>query len=224
MVDPEEIQITVNSLFAGASIKGFLTIPDNAKGVVIFAHGSGSGRNSPRNQYVAKIINESGLATALVDLLTEQEGIEDEKTRKIRFDINLLSDRLVTITNWIMQQNQITQRSLNIGYYGASTGAAAALIAAANLADKIKAIVSRGGRVDLASSSLKRLSPKLAILFLVGSSDPQTIYWNQKALHELKQVTNKRLVLVQGAGHLFEEEGRLEELAQHAASWFELYL
>jgi putative phosphoribosyl transferase len=223
VADATDIEIPVTGTFAvGPFIKGILTVPDNAKGIVIFAHGSGSGRNSPRNQYVAQVLKQSGFATGLFDLLTEQEAIEDEKTRRIRFDIELLSERLIIITDWILK-NANTQ-NLNLGYYGASTGAAAAIIAASHFKELVRAVVSRGGRVDLASSSFKGLHEELSILLLVGSNDPQTISWNQKAMQQIKQVVNKRIVLIQGAGHLFEEEGKLEEVAKYASSWFESYL
>jgi putative phosphoribosyl transferase len=203
-------------------LKGYLDVPYNAKGLVIFCHGSGSGRNSTRNHFVAKVLNEAGFATALFDLLTEDEAREDEKTRKLRFDIGLLTERLTKITKWVQKQQDTS--SLKIGYYGASTGAASALVAAAEFGNAIKAIVSRGGRVDLASHVLKRIDAKTSILLLVGSNDPSTVQWNQKVMHQLKQVVNKRLLLVQGAGHLFEEKGMLEEVAKHSASWFIQYL
>jgi dienelactone hydrolase len=206
----------------GAVLKGFLTIPSNAKGLVIFAHGSGSGRNSPRNLHVALELNQSGFATALFDLLTGQEAIEDEKNRKLRFDIDLLAERQIAITEWILKDPRTCK--FNLGYYGSSTGAAAALIASARFGGSIKAVVSRGGRVDLASSAFKKLPPKLSILFLVGSNDPQTINWNQKTVEQLRQVENKRLLIVQGAGHMFEEQGKIQEVAKQAASWFQTYL
>lgn len=205
-----------------SKIEGVLAIPQFSKGVVIFAHGTGSGKHSPRNRYVAQVLNQSGIATALVDLLTKEEASEDERTRKLRFDIKLLSERLALITEWIRQSQET--KNLGIGYFGASTGAAAALIVAGQFRNAIKAVVSRGGRVDLASSSFKGLSANLSILFLVGSNDPSNISQNQKAIHQMKEVTNKRLIIVQGAGHLFEEEGKLEEVAKHASSWFEQYL
>jgi len=220
-VEATEIVIPVTRSSPLSGLKGVLTVPETPKGIVIFAHGSGSGRTSSRNQYVARVLNESGFATMLADLLTTEEAVEDEKTRKQRFDIELLTKRLMIITDWIQQDQQT--KSLRIGYFGASTGAAAALIAAARYQNLIKAIVSRGGRVDLAHSSFKNLASNLSILLLVGSNDPQTINWNQNAMQQIKQVTNKRLLLVQGAGHLFEEQGKIEEVAKHAASWFESY-
>jgi dienelactone hydrolase len=221
------------------SLDGILTIPQsNCKGIVIFAHGSGSsGRFSPRNQYVASFIlnnSEYNIGTLLVDLLTEEEQKIDENTKEYRFDIKLLANRLAAITDWLVHRSFETQNGPTattsttsipkIGYFGSSTGAAAALIAAAERRSLVKAIVSRGGRPDLAGSSyLKKVqSPTL---FLVGSRDnSQVIALNQKALQQLKNVKDKRLVMVSGAGHLFEEPGTLEEAARHAASWFERHL
>jgi putative phosphoribosyl transferase len=221
-------------------LDGILTLPEQEeepkKGIVVFAHGSGSiGRHSPRNQYVASVLNNSGIGTLLVDLLTEEEKKIDEKTREYRFNIKLLANRLVAITDWLLTTKNPTKTqrgNLSIGYFGSSTGAAAALMAAASAVehpagddgDVVKAIVSRGGRPDLANSSyLKKV--QAATLFLVGSKDnPQVIALNQKALQQLKNAKEKRLVMIPGAGHLFEEPGTLEEAAQHAASWFERYL
>lgn len=216
-------------------LDGILTFPQgNAKkrrGIVVFAHGSGSsGRRSPRNRYVASVLNNSGIGTLLVDLLTAEEQEIDEKTKEYRFNIKLLANRLAAVTDWLILKNPQTQRAL-IGYFGASTGAAAALIAAGMAAERpagdddvVRAIVSRGGRPDLAKSSyLKKV--RASILFLLGSKDnPQVIALNQKALQQLKNAKEKRLVMVPGAGHLFEEPGTLEEAAKHAASWFEKYL
>lgn len=218
-------------------IDGILTLlPDQEKnnpkkGIVVFAHGSGSsGRHSPRNQYVASVLNNySGIGTLLVDLLTSEEQKIDEKTKEYRFNIKLLANRIAAITDWLALKNPKTQNGSSIGYFGASTGAAAALIAAAkrptgNDDMMVKAIVSRGGRPDLANSSyLKKV--QAPTLFLVGSKDnPQVIALNQKALHQLKNAREKRLVMIPGAGHLFEEPGTLEEAAKHAASWFDKYL
>jgi putative phosphoribosyl transferase len=195
------------------------------KGIVVFAHGSGSGRHSPRNRYVASVLNNSGIGTLLVDLLTSEEQKIDEKTREYRFNIKLLANRLCAVTDWLLLENPKTQNA-PIGYFGASTGAAAALMAAAEspAADAVKAIVSRGGRPDLAGSSyLKQV--QAPTLLIVGSKDnPQVIALNQKVLQQLKSAKEKRLVMVPGAGHLFEEPGTLEEAARHAASWFDKYL
>ncbi len=198
---------------------------DRKKGIVVFVHGGGSGRHSPRNQFVASILNNSGIATLLVDLLTKEEEEIDEETREYRFNIKLLANRVVAVTDWLLLKNPKTQgENISLGYFGASTGAAAALIAAAEHPDLIKAIVSRGGRPDLADSSyLKKVQART--LFLVGSKvNPQVIALNQKAIQQLKNAKEKRLIMVPGAGHLFEESGTLEEAAQHATSWFEQYL
>ena len=213
-------------------LEGILTIPPEQeknpkRGFVVFAHGSGSGKDSPRNQYVASILNEeSSIGTLLVDLLTAEERKIDEKTREYRFNIVLLANRLVAVTDWLLMNNPAkTHNGYTIGYFGASTGAAAALLAAAERhEEEVKAIVSRGGRPDLAGSShLKRV--QAPTLFLVGSRDnPQVIALNQKAFQQLKNVKEKRLLMIPGAGHLFEEQGTLEEAAKHAASWFEKYL
>jgi putative phosphoribosyl transferase len=216
-------------------LDSILTVPEkNAKGIVIFAHGSGSsGRHSPRNQYVASILNNSRIGTLLVDLLTEEEQKIDERTREYRFNIKLLANRLVAVTDWLILKNPQTQDVSSIGYFGASTGAAAALIAAAAVqrpagssdVSTVRAIVSRGGRPDLANSSSHLKRVQAATLFLVGSRDnAQVIALNQKAFQQLKNAKEKRLVMIPGAGHLFEEPGTLEEAARHAASWFEKYL
>jgi pimeloyl-ACP methyl ester carboxylesterase len=222
-------------------LDGILTLVPEQQGnnnakkrIVVFAHGSGSsGRHSPRNQYVASVLkNESRISTLLVDLLTLEEQAMDEKTKEYRFNVKLLANRLAAITDWLLQlknpKTQNTTTTTSIGYFGASTGAAAALMAAAAAGgehtDMIRAIVSRGGRPDLANSShLKKV--QAPTLLLVGSKDnPQVIALNQKALEQLKSVKEKRLVMIQGAGHLFEEPGTLEEAARHTASWFEHYL
>lgn len=216
---------------SNVELTGILTLhpKQEKKRIVVFAHGSGSGRDSPRNQYVASVLNNSGIATLLVDLLTSEEQRIDDRTREFRFNIRLLSNRLAAVTDWLFTQNrEIRNANTSIGYFGASTGAAAALIAAAERSaasdDIVKAIVSRGGRPDLANSSyLKKV--RAPTLFLVGSRDnPQVIGLNQKALKELKNAREKRLVMIPGAGHLFEERGTLEEAAHHTASWFERYL
>lgn len=208
-------------------LDGILTIPEQEnypkRGIVVFAHGSGSGRHSPRNQYVASTLNESGIATLLVDLLTEEEQKIDEKTREYRFNIKLLTTRLSAITDWLLTKNPETL-NFAVGYFGASTGAAAALIASVEHLDVVKAIVSRGGRPDLAGSShLNQV--QAPTLLLVGSKDnTQVIGLNQKAMQQLKNAKEKKLLMIPGAGHLFEEPGTLEEAARHAASWFEIHL
>lgn len=234
----EDVQISImedetKHFHSNVELNGILTLypKQEKKGIVVFAHGSGSGRHSPRNQYVASVLHNSGIATLLVDLLTTEEQKIDERTREYRFNIRLLVNRLAAVTDWLLTKNHKTEYDANIsiGYFGASTGAAAALIAAAERTDngkdsRIRAIVSRGGRPDLANTSyLKKV--QASTLFLVGSKDnPQVIALNQKAFQQLKNVKEKRLVIIQGAGHLFEEPGTLEESAKHSASWFERYL
>jgi dienelactone hydrolase len=201
-----------------SSIEGNLTIPPNAKAVIIFAHGSGSGRFSPRNQYVAKILNQAGLATLLIDLLTTEEETVDEDTGEFRFNINLLAKRLVSATEWLKLDAKTS--SCTYGYFGASTGAAAALIAAAKLSSDIKAVVSRGGRPDLAGDYLQDV--RTPTLFLVGGLDSVVLELNQKAMDRMD--AKKELVIIPGATHLFEEAGKLEEVAKLSTEWFKRYL
>jgi dienelactone hydrolase len=195
-------------------LHGDLTIPKNAEGIVLFAHGSGSSRHSPRNKYVAQVLQKAGLATLLIDLLTEEEEKVDDYTAHLRFDIGLLAKRLAGATNWATKNPDTN--NLIMGYFGASTGAAAALVAAVDCPDIIKAIVSRGGRPDLAGSMLPRV--KAPTLLIVGGNDSQVIEMNEEALNLLK--IEKKLVIVPGATHLFEEPGTLEEVARLAADWF----
>ncbi len=210
-----EIQIPINSI----TLEGNLTIPEGAKGIVIFAHGSGSSRFSSRNRYVAQELQKEGLGTLLFDLLTAEEERIDMVTAHLRFDIDLLANRLVEVTNWLLS-NPDTKK-LNIGYFGASTGAAAALIAAKEHADAVKAVVSRGGRPDLAEKALPDV--KAPTLLIVGGNDFQVIQMNQWALDRLK-AEKKELKIVPGATHLFEEPGTLEEVANLAGGWFKRYL
>ena len=204
---------------AGAvTLQGNLDVPAGAHGVVLFAHGSGSSRHSPRNRYVAGVLREAGLATLLMDLLTADEEAIDLQTQRLRFDIGLLADRLVGATDWLAQNPHT--RDLKIGYFGASTGAAAALVAAAERPDAVGAIVSRGGRPDLAGAALARV--RAPTLLIVGGNDVPVIGMNQEAMAQL-QVENK-LEIVPGATHLFEEPGALEEVARLARAWFERYL
>jgi putative phosphoribosyl transferase len=206
-----------------------LSIPKNTQGVVIFAHGSGSSRHSPRNRYVAQVLQNEGIATLLIDLLTEDEEEIDLQTRHLRFDIGLLAKRLIGATDWLKQNSG--SRDFNIGYFGASTGAAAALVAAAERPNTINAIVSRGGRPDLAGiDTLQKV--QAPTLLIVGGNDVPVIDMNKQALdkmHVLKDNNNnnenkKKLVIVPGATHLFEEPGKLEEVARLAAEWFSIYL
>ncbi len=207
------------SVTAGSvSLEGNLGMPKGAEGIVLFAHGSGSSRHSPRNRYVAQVLQEAGLATLLIDLLTVQEEAIDLRTRHLRFDIELLATRLVGATDWLLE-NPIT-RNLRIGYFGASTGAAAALIAAVERPEAVSAIVSRGGRPDLASSVLSRVTAPT--LLIVGGYDRPVIEMNQSALAQLR--TEKQLEIVPRATHLFEEPGALSEVARLASQWFERYL
>jgi len=201
-----------------ATLKGNLGIPEDARGVVLFAHGSGSGRHSPRNRYVAEVLREAGLATLLVDLLTPEEEEVDLRTRRLRFDIGLLADRLADATDWLAQEPDM--QDLRVGYFGASTGAAAALVAAAKRLEAVSAVVSRGGRPDLAGKELSRVvAPTLLI---VGGEDEPVIGMNREAIEQIR--AEKKLEVVPGATHLFEEPGKLEEVARLAAGWFARYL
>lgn len=195
-------------------LEGELKLPKGATGVVLFAHGSGSSRHSRRNQYVARVIREAGVGTLLFDLLTKQEEAIDAYTGELRFDIEFLARRLVDATNWITTQ-PATQH-LRIGYFGASTGAAAALIAAVELPNIVAAVVSRGGRPDLAAEALPKV--KAPTLLIVGGKDDVVIGLNEKALVKLS--CEKELKIVPGATHLFEEPGTLEQVAHLASGWF----
>lgn len=201
----QEISITEG----GITLPGTLTIPPSAEGLVLFAHGSGSSRFSPRNRQVAEALNEAGIGTLLFDLLSEDESLD----RSNVFDIPLLAQRLVLATRWIKRQG--SARGLALGYFGASTGAAAALIAAAQLGPQISAVVSRGGRPDLAISELHRVSAPT--LLIVGGADTAVIEMNKEALGYLP---NGTLIIIPAATHLFEEPGTLEQVAEEASSWF----
>ncbi len=199
-------------------IEGNLSLPEGAGGIVLFAHGSGSSRFSPRNRYVAQLLNQARLATLLVDLLSPEEEAVDLRTAQLRFNIGLLAERLVAVTDWLVQQPDT--RPLGIGYFGASTGAAAALVAAAERPKIVRAVVSRGGRPDLAGPALAHV--EAPTLLIIGGSDPLVIELNRAALAQLR--CEKRLVIVPGATHLFEEPGTLDEVARLARQWFERYL
>ena len=199
-------------------LEGNLSLPEGARGIVLFAHGSGSSRHSPRNRYVAQILNEAKLATLLVDLLTPDEEAIDLRTAHLRFDIGLLAERLVGVTDWLTQYPDT--RELRIGYFGASTGAAAALVAAAQRPDAVDAVVSRGGRPDLAGPALALV--RAPTLLIVGGNDFEVVELNRRALALLR--CEKRLEIVPGATHLFEEPGALEVVARLAREWFERYL
>jgi putative phosphoribosyl transferase len=185
---------------------------------VLFAHGSGSSRHSARNRYVARVLNEAKLATLLIDLLTVHEEVIDARTAHLRFDIDLLTERLVDATDWLTQFPDT--KDLPIGYFGASTGAAAALAAAVLRPDAVGAIVSRGGRPDLAATALARV--RAPTLLIVGGEDGQVIELNRRALAQLR--CEKQLTIVPGATHLFEEPGALDEVARLARNWFERHL
>jgi pimeloyl-ACP methyl ester carboxylesterase len=202
-----------------ATLEGNLGIPEGARGVVLFAHGSGSGRHSPRNRFVAGQLREAGLATLLIDLLTEDEEAVDQYTARLRFDIGLLAERLVGATEWLAQDPRTA--GLSVGHFGASTGAAAALVAAARLPDVVSAVVSRGGRPDLAGDWLQ--SVRAPTLLIVGGDDEPVIGLNEEALARLAAPV-KKLVIVPGATHLFEEPGKLEEVSRLAAEWFTRHL
>lgn len=210
----QQTESTVRIDSGTTSIEGILAIPENAQGVVLFAHGSGSGRFSPRNQFVAKVLRDGGLGTLLLDLLDTSES---DDRRKV-FDIKLLAERLKSATNWL-RSNPDTAK-LNIGYFGASTGAAAALQAASEVGPEVKAIVSRGGRPDLALQYLRAV--KAPTLLIVGGDDYPVIPLNQQALEAL--AGPKELVIIPGATHLFEEPGALEQVATRARNWFTTYL
>lgn len=204
--------------FGKLILRGNLNIPKDAKGIIIFAHGSGSGRKSPRNRFVAKALQQGNLATFLIDLLSMEEESVDLITRELRFNIPLLAKRLEVVTDWV-KKKPATQ-SLKIGYFGASTGAAAALVAAAEKGKDIFALVSRGGRPDLAGESLKKVTAPT--LLIVGSKDTEVIGLNEEALKLLQ--CEKKLAIIPHATHLFEEPGALEEVATLAGKWFKKHL
>ena len=197
-----------------AVLSGNLTIPDNAVGLVLFAHGSGSSRHSPRNQFVAHTLNDAGLATLLFDLLTPEEEAIDNYSREHRFNIGLLAERLVHATKWAKQQEQT--RDLQVGYFGSSTGGAAALVGAAELPGDVGAVVSRGGRPDLAGDALPRV--QAPTLLIVGGNDDTVIELNEMARDQMR--CDVKLEIIPGATHLFEEAGALDQVANLASDWF----
>ena len=209
-----EVRISAGSVM----LSGELQVPNEATGIVLFAHGSGSSRFSPRNQYVARVIREAGVGTLLFDLLTREEEAIDTLTRRVRFDISLLARRLVDVTNWLARHPETSQ--FRPGYFGSSTGGGAALVAAAALGEKVGAVVSRGGRPDLAGDALPLV--KAPTLLVVGGRDYQVIEMNREALTQLR--CEKNLEIVPGATHLFEEPGTLAQVAHLAADWFRKYL
>lgn len=201
-----------------AVLSGNLTIPENANALVLFAHGSGSSRHSPRNQFVARTMNRAGLGTLLFDLLTPEEEARDSYTREHRFNIGLLAERLVHATKWSRQQDEM--RDLRIGYFGSSTGGAAALVGAAELPQDVGAVVSRGGRPDLAGDALPKV--QAPTLLIVGGNDDVVIELNEMARDQMR--CEVKLEIIPGATHLFEEPGGLEQVAKLASDWFALHL
>ena len=200
------------------TLEGDLRVPEGSRGIVLFAHGSGSSRKSPRNRYVAQALREVGLATLLIDLLTADEEAVDLRTGRLRFDVDLLAGRLVGATDWLGKNPET--RGLKIGYFGASTGAGAALVAATERPQAVGAIVSRGGRPDLAGPALPRV--QAPTLLIVGGNDTPVIRMNQEALAQLR--VEAKLEIVPGATHLFEEPGALEVVARLAGEWFRRHL
>lgn len=213
-VEERLVRVPIDSII----LEGNLGLPKSPLGVVLFAHGSGSSRHSPRNRYVANVLRKSGLMTLLIDLLTAEEEVADMHTMHLRFDIGLLAKRLVGVTDWLLQNPDT--RNLHICYFGASTGAAAALIAATERSDVISAVVSRGGRPDLAGPALHNV--KAPTLLIVGGNDFPVIDINKDALEQVR--CEKKMVIVPGATHLFEEPGKLEEVARLARDWFVQHL
>ena len=203
----------------GVYLEGILSIPEDAKGLVVFVHGSGSSRHSPRNQFVARTLQEGGLATLLFDLLTASEEEVDLQTRHLRFDIDLLARRTMGVLKWLALQPYADE--LQRGLFGSSTGAAAALIAAAERPNQVGAVVSRGGRPDLAGAALPKV--QAPTLLIVGGNDTVVIQLNEQALSQM-QPGEKKLMIVPGASHLFEEPGTLEQAARLAADWFREHL
>jgi|SRR5579872_1127956 len=201
-----------------SNLEGNLTIPEQARGVVLFAHGSGSSRHSPRNRYVARELQRLGLATLLMDLLTADEESEDMRTRRHRFDIGLLAGRLVDAADWLAKNAET--RHLKLGYFGASTGAGAALVAAAERPENVAAVVSRGGRPDLAGDALPLV--KAPTLLIVGGDDEPVIGMNHDAARRMRAF--HQMVIVPGASHLFEEPGTLEEVARLAGDFLAAHL
>jgi len=210
----ELVHVSVDSVV----VEGDLAVPKGAEGIVLFAHGTGSSRHSPRNNFVARELRDGGLATLLIDLLTEEEKELDRRTRRIRFDVGRLAGRVVEALDWLVRQPET--ENLSIGVFGSSTGAAAGAMAATERPDVVQAAVSRGGRVDMAQGVLDQL--RVPTLFIVGGKDLQVLDLNRQAFAQL--VTERRLEVIPGAGHLFEEPGALEEVARLAREWFERHL
>jgi putative phosphoribosyl transferase len=215
VTDRDEGLVSIDA--GGVTLEGNLIVPSGATGVVLFAHGSGSSRFSSRNRYVAEVLrNQGGLATLLIDLLTAEEELVDTRTAHLRFDIELLAVRLVAATEWLARN----YADLKVGLFGASTGGGAALVAAAHIPDRIGAVVSRGGRPDLAGAALPHV--KAPTLLIVGGDDAPVIQMNKDAYDQMTCI--KRLEIIPGASHLFEEPGTLERVAKLATAWFKMYL
>jgi putative phosphoribosyl transferase len=215
-----ETVVTPVRIAAGSvTLEGDLAVPGGARGIVLFAHGSGSSRHSPRNRFVAGALHEGGLATLLFDLLTEEEEYRERITRQLRFDIGLLARRLIDATDWLARRPEA--RGLKAGYFGASTGGGAALVAAAERPESVGAVVSRGGRPDLAGEvALARV--RAPTLLIVGGADTPVIALNRQAMARMSAPVD--LEIIQGATHLFEERGALEEVARLARAWFGRFL
>ena len=211
----QEVQISIGD----TSLAGDLSLPERALGIILFAHGSGSGRWSPRNIQVAEELNREGLGTLLVDLLTPDEDDADQVTGRLRFNIPFLADRLLVAHDWIRRHG--STRLLPLGYFGASTGAGAALVAASRRPDDVRAVVSRGGRPDLAEDALERVAAPT--LFIVGAADPEVLELNKRAAARMGQ-TQSAIEIVAGATHLFEEPGALDRVASLAGKWFRVHL
>lgn len=213
-IDERPVSVAAGSVL----LEGTLAVPDGARGVVLFAHGSGSSRHSPRNRYVAEELRTGGLATLLVDLLTPSEEAVDMRTRELRFDIGLLADRLAGAIGWLA--GEAATRTLRVGMFGASTGGGAALVAAAHLPDRVRAVVSRGGRPDLAGDALPNV--RAPTLLIVGERDDAVIALNEQAM--ARMTAEVQLEIVPNATHLFEEPGALQAVARLATSWFVRHL
>ena len=216
--------ITCTIAIDGQILEGDLNIPTAAKAVILFAHGSGSSRHSTRNQYVAEVLNKAGFATLLVDLLSPEEKQADIASRHLRYNIELLSDRFKNITKWLLQEPKT--KNLKIGYFGSSTGATAAIIAAASFSDDdiVKSLVLRGGRPDLAEEHQLQRIIAPTLLIVGGSDDAAIIGFNKAALKALRHAKERQLAVIPGAGHLFEEPGKMEDVSNITAAWFERYL
>lgn len=214
----ETLAVSLTIPAGNVALAGDLALPPNAGGIVLFVHGSGSSRHSSRNKYVAHVLQAADIGTLLFDLLTEEEEGVDLRTRHLRFDIELLAQRLIEVTRWVRQQAQT--HHLKIGYFGASTGGGAALVAAAALGNEVSAVVSRGGRPDLAGEALARVSTPT--LLLVGGWDTPVIGMNREAYEQLH--CEKAMKIIPAASHLFEEPGKLEDVARLSAEWFMHYM